>query len=181
MGEHIDWALLRADMAAGMGALSAAVYGNSQLPVREREAARWTIALINDCVVCRDTRARDGEAAGAGEPFYAEVTDWRAATGLSRRERLAAEFAERFAIDHLAMDDAHEAAPQGIGMRAGTVREIPEGDEAGETSPEGTAQARTRAGASLLLPATSARWRVSSIGPKVTRRDEEPQFRRGRR
>jgi alkylhydroperoxidase family enzyme len=92
-------------MAAGMGKLSAAVYGNSQLPVREREAARWTIALINDCAVCRDTRARDGEAAGAGEPFYADVTDWRSATGLSTRERLAAEFAERFAIDHLAMDD----------------------------------------------------------------------------
>src|SRR6202046_4594133 len=106
MGEHIDWALLRPDMAAGMGKLSAAVYENSQLAVREREAARWTIALINDCAVCRDTRARDGEAVGAGEPFYAEVTDWRTATGLSARERLAAEFAERFAIDHLAMDDA---------------------------------------------------------------------------
>jgi alkylhydroperoxidase family enzyme len=105
MGEHIDWALLRPDMAAGMGKLSAAVYGNSQLSVREREAARWTIALINDCAVCRDTRARDGESAGAGEPFYVEVTDWRSATGLNVRERLAAEFAERFALDHLAMDD----------------------------------------------------------------------------
>ena len=31
MGEHIDWALLRPEMAAGMGKLSAAVYGNSQL------------------------------------------------------------------------------------------------------------------------------------------------------
>jgi len=105
MGEHIDWALLRPKMAAGMGALSEAVYGNSQLSVREREAARWTIALINDCAVCRDTRARDGARAGAGEPFYEEVTDWRAATGLSDRERLAAEFAERFALDHQAMDD----------------------------------------------------------------------------
>jgi len=105
MGEHIDWALLRPEMAAGMGKLSAAVYGNSQLPVREREAARWTIALINDCAVCRDTRARGGEDAGAGEPFYAQVTDWRAATELSERERLASEFAERFALDHLAMDD----------------------------------------------------------------------------
>ncbi len=45
MGEHIDWALLRPKMAAGMGKLSEAVYGNSQLSVREREAARWTIAL----------------------------------------------------------------------------------------------------------------------------------------
>ncbi len=106
MGEHIDWALLRPKMAAGMGKLSEAVYGNSQLPVREREAARWTIALINDCAVCRDTRARDGEGTGADEPFYVSVSDWRAATDLSERERLAAEFAERFALDHLAMDDA---------------------------------------------------------------------------
>ncbi len=105
LGEHIDWALLRPKMAAGMGALSEAVYGNSELPVREREAARWTIALINDCAVCRDTRARDGAEVGADEPFYAEVTDWRAARTLSDRERLAAEFAERFALDHLAMDD----------------------------------------------------------------------------
>jgi alkylhydroperoxidase family enzyme len=105
-GEHVDWALLRPAMAAGMGALSEAVYGNSKLPVREREAARWTIAQINDCAVCRDTRARDGAAAGADEPFYAAVTDWRRSEALSERERLAAEFAERFAVDHLAMDDA---------------------------------------------------------------------------
>jgi alkylhydroperoxidase family enzyme len=106
MGEHIDWALLRPDMAVGMGKLSEAVYGNTQLPVREREAARYTIAMINDCLVCRDTRAKDGHAVGADEPFYAEVTDWRASTQLTEREKLAAEFAERFALDHLAMDDA---------------------------------------------------------------------------
>jgi AhpD family alkylhydroperoxidase len=105
MGEHIDWALHRPKMAVGMGALSEAVYGNSQLPVREREAARFTIALINDCLVCRDTRARDGASRGADESFYAEVTDWRASSALSERERAAAEFAERFALDHLAMDD----------------------------------------------------------------------------
>jgi alkylhydroperoxidase family enzyme len=105
LGEHIDWALLRPKMATGMGALSEAVYGNTQLAVREREAARWTIALINDCAVCRDTRARQGAEEGAGEPFYAEATDWRSSTELSPREKLAAEFAERFALDHLAMDD----------------------------------------------------------------------------
>ena len=105
LGAHVDWALLRPKMAAGMGALSEAIYGNSQLPVREREAARWTIALINDCAVCRDTRARDGEKVGANEAFYGEVASWRTSTELSGRERLAAEFAERFAIDHLAMGD----------------------------------------------------------------------------
>ena len=104
-GEHVDWALLRPDMAAGMGALSEAVYTNSKLPVRVRESARWTIALINDCAVCRDTRARDGETAGVDDGFYAEVANWRASTALSGRERLAAEFAQRFALDHLSMDD----------------------------------------------------------------------------
>ena len=104
-GEHVDWALLRPEMAVGMGALSSAVYGNSRLPLREREAARWTIALINDCVVCRDTRARDGEQAGVDEGYYGEVASWRTSGALSVRERLAAEFAERFALDHLAMDD----------------------------------------------------------------------------
>ena len=101
-GEHVDWALMRPAMAKGMGALSEAVYGNTQLSVREREAARWQIALINDCAVCRDTRARAGASAGADEPFYSEVTDWRSSKALSDREKLAAEFAERFALDHLA-------------------------------------------------------------------------------
>jgi alkylhydroperoxidase family enzyme len=57
-------------------------------------------------VVCRDTRARHGEEAGVDEGFYAEVASWRTSEALSDRERLAAEFAERFALDHLAMDDA---------------------------------------------------------------------------
>ncbi|MEY2465066.1 MAG: hypothetical protein QOH64_3204 [Acidimicrobiaceae bacterium] len=105
-GEHVDWALLRPEMGMGMGALSEAVYGNTKLALREREAARWTIALINDCVVCQDTRARDAVAGGVDEGFYGEVADWRASPALSERERLAAEYAERFALDHQAMDDA---------------------------------------------------------------------------
>lgn len=105
MGEHVDWALLRPKMAVGMGQLSDAVYGNSQLPLRERESARWTIALINDCEVCRDTEARDGATAGIDDGFYGAVADWRSSEELSAHEKLAAEFAERFALDHLAMDD----------------------------------------------------------------------------
>jgi alkylhydroperoxidase family enzyme len=105
-GEHVDWALYRPKMAAGMGALADAVYSSTKLAVREREAARWTIALINHCAVCQDTRARDGERAGVDEDFYSHVASWRTSDALSDRERLAAEFAERFALDHMAMDDA---------------------------------------------------------------------------
>ncbi len=105
LGPHIDWALQRPGMASGMGKFSAAVYETSQIPVREREAARWTIALINHCAVCQDTRAEKGPEEGIDDGFYAEVGDWRASTVLTDRERLAAEFAERFALDHLTMDD----------------------------------------------------------------------------
>jgi len=105
LGEHVDWALLRTDMAVGMGKFSEAVYSNTKLALREREAARWTIALINDCAVCQDTRAKGGEAAGVDEGFYAEVAAWPTSAALSDRERLAAEFAQRFALDHLAMGD----------------------------------------------------------------------------
>ena len=88
-----------------MGALSSAVYENSKLDLREREAARYTIALINDCVVCRNTRAKRADDSGIGEGFYGEVASWRTSPALTDRERLAAEFAFRFALDHQAMDD----------------------------------------------------------------------------
>jgi alkylhydroperoxidase family enzyme len=105
MGEHVDWALHRTEMAIGMGKFSQAVYGNTTLSLREREAARWTIALINDCVVCQDTRAKDAGQHGVDEGFYAEVAAWPTSGALSTRERLVAEFAQRFALDHQGMDD----------------------------------------------------------------------------
>ena len=91
MGEHVDWSLHRTEMAVGMGAFSEAVYGSSQLPVREREAARWTMALINHCLVCQDTRAKEAESNHIDEGFYADVAQWATTDALTERERLAAE------------------------------------------------------------------------------------------
>ena len=105
-GEHVDWSLQRPEMAKGLGKFSAAVYGNTQLGVREREAARYTIAQINHCAVCQATRAERGPEAGIDEGFYGEILNWRESEVLTDRERLAAEFAYRFALDHLTMDDA---------------------------------------------------------------------------
>lgn len=105
MGEHVDWSLHRTDMAIGMGKFSEAVYGSSKLALREREAARWTIALINDCIVCQDTRAKDAALHAIDDGFYSDVASWATTDALSHRERLAAEFAQRFALDHQAMDD----------------------------------------------------------------------------
>jgi len=97
-------------LTAPAGAFSGAVYSASTLPLREFEVARATIARVNDCVLClgwrteRDVpgRAADGET--VPEELYAAVVagDW-SWDGFSERERLAGEFAERFAVDHLAM------------------------------------------------------------------------------
>jgi len=83
---------------------SAAVYEHSTLSLREFEAARARIAQINHCGFCLDWRTeRDGET--VDEALYGQVEHWREADGLSTRESLSAEYAERFAIDHLSLDD----------------------------------------------------------------------------
>jgi hypothetical protein len=80
-------------------AFSDAVYRKSTLPLREFEAARITIARVNDCSICLTLRPEDGPDHG----FYDAVLGDGA--GLTAREALAAEFALRFATDHLGMDD----------------------------------------------------------------------------
>jgi alkylhydroperoxidase family enzyme len=105
------WTELATPLTAAAGAYSSAVYERSSLSLREFEAARITMARINQCAICIDWRtARDvpGRAADPGEvpeSFYDEVgrREWDA---LDDRERLAAEFAERYATDHLGMDEA---------------------------------------------------------------------------
>ena len=98
------WAL-RPEMGAAAGALSHAIYEQSIVPVRERELARMRIALINDCAICRQWRKTTGAAAVMTEDDYAHVTEWPTHAGYSERERLAIEYAERFALDHHNLDD----------------------------------------------------------------------------
>ncbi len=77
-----------------------AVNADTCLSVREHEAARMRIALINGCEVCRKHSVH-----GVDRDFYDHVTDWATWPGYSERERLAIEFAERFAIAHEDIDD----------------------------------------------------------------------------
>lgn len=101
-------------MAAAAG-FSKSVYRDSKLSLREFEGARMRTAQLNGCQICQGFRAaRDadamfrvpGEPAGQivtangpapDEAYYAAVADWRSASVFSERERLAIEFAERFA------------------------------------------------------------------------------------
>lgn len=95
---------LRPELLPTVTAMIDGPYRRSQLPAREREAARMRIAQLNDCVICRDFRAGSARAGGATEDLYAHV-DEPDEDRYTPRERLAIEFAELFALDHQAMDE----------------------------------------------------------------------------
>ena len=54
------WAGTGSRLAAPAAAYSDAVYTKGLLTVREREAARITIARINKCNICLNMRSEDG-------------------------------------------------------------------------------------------------------------------------
>ncbi|MFE5505080.1 carboxymuconolactone decarboxylase family protein [Amycolatopsis japonica] len=96
------------EMVPGIGVaasnLSLAVYSHTTLGLREFEAARLRIAQINGCVFCLDWRTeRDGVK--VEEEFADAVTEWRTTDAFDERTRLAAEYAERYALDHHGIDD----------------------------------------------------------------------------
>ena len=97
------WGELVPGIGPAAAAFSAAVYAHSTLSLREFEAARLTIARVNGCLFCLDYRTeRGGEKVEEG--FLDEVAAWRTSARLAERERLAAEYAERFAVEHHGLD-----------------------------------------------------------------------------
>jgi alkylhydroperoxidase family enzyme len=93
------WGELVPRIGPAAARFSAAVYADTTLGLREFEAARLRIAQSNGCVFCQDWRTeRDGVRVEDG--FEEEVRAWRTSTLLDERERLAAEYAERYAEDH---------------------------------------------------------------------------------
>jgi alkylhydroperoxidase family enzyme len=91
-------------MGAAAGNFTAAVYGDSVLSTRVREAARIRIAEINQCPVCLDTRTTS-DPNGLSEDEYLGIADWRSVDTFTPEDRIAIEFAERFSTDHLGMDE----------------------------------------------------------------------------
>jgi AhpD family alkylhydroperoxidase len=93
-------------MGAAVNRLVDAAYNKSILAPRVREAARMRIAQLNDCTVCLAFRADSVRAQGVNEEFYGHVGSHDDGWDFSGQERLAMEYAERFALDHLSIDDA---------------------------------------------------------------------------
>jgi AhpD family alkylhydroperoxidase len=97
---------LRPEMGGMVDRMISTVYGRSILPADERELARMRIAQLNDCSACATFRAGSVVAAGVAEDLYEHLDDYRSDPRYSERQRLAIEYAERFATDHHGIDDA---------------------------------------------------------------------------
>ena len=106
-GELIQVWSLSPELGAAVGNLSAAVYGDRLVSPRVREVARMRIAQINGCIICQQWRSTPGAEGHVTEDDYAHVLEWRTHDGYSDRERLAIDYAERFALDHHTIDDAY--------------------------------------------------------------------------
>src|SRR3954471_3006162 len=98
------WGELVPRIGPAAARFSGAVYDRTTLGLREFEAARLRIAQINGCVFCLDWRTeRDGVK--VEDEFADAVTEWRTTDAFDDRTRLAAEYAERYALDHHGLDD----------------------------------------------------------------------------
>ncbi len=113
-GDAVQIWSLRPELGRAATRLVEAAYNQSILPVRVREAARLRIAQLNDCTVCLAFRADGVKAQGLTEDFYCQVGPSLDGGDLSDQERLAVDYAERFAVDHLSIDDAFVERLRGV-------------------------------------------------------------------
>src|SRR5258705_4959500 len=97
---------LRPELGGMVERMIRGAYQDSILPADERELARMRIAEINDCVACSDFRAPSVLEAGIAQELYENVAAYATYPGYTPRQRLAIEYAERFANDHASIDDA---------------------------------------------------------------------------
>ncbi|HEY9316104.1 carboxymuconolactone decarboxylase family protein [Williamsia sp.] len=98
------WGEMVPEIGGAAANFSMKVYSDSTLGLREFEAARLRTAQINGCIFCQDWRTeRDGEK--VEETFDDAVENWRTTDAFDVRTRLAAEYAERYAVDHHGLDD----------------------------------------------------------------------------
>ncbi|WP_085873132.1 MULTISPECIES: carboxymuconolactone decarboxylase family protein [unclassified Nocardioides] len=95
------------EMVPGIGiaasTFATSVYEHTTLGLREFEAARLRIAQVNGCLFCQDWRTERDGVQVEGD-FAESVTEWRTTPAFDDRTRLAAEYAERYALDHHGLD-----------------------------------------------------------------------------
>jgi len=105
-GEAVMIWTLRPELGGMVERMIRGAYQQSILPADERELARMRIAQINDCAACSGFRAPSVLDAGVAAELYDNVAEYATYPGYRPRQRLAIEYAERFANDHASIDDS---------------------------------------------------------------------------
>ena len=96
----------RAPIAKGMMKFAGALKVHRTLPDRLVELVRLRVAYFNQCRSCMAIRYRDAVADGVTEALVCSLERPADAPDLTDAERSALDYAERFATDHLSIDDA---------------------------------------------------------------------------
>lgn len=93
-------------VAEALGSLTAALRTNGTLPPRLLELVRLRIAFFNQCRSCIAVRYQSAIDDGLDHDAVCSLERPAEAESLSAAERSALRFAELFATNHLAIDDA---------------------------------------------------------------------------
>ena len=94
------------NVAAAVGGVTAAVRETGGLPPRLMELVRLRIAFHNQCRSCMSVRYQSAIDDGLTEDAVCSLERPAEASDLTDAERSALKFADLFAADHLAIDDA---------------------------------------------------------------------------
>lgn len=96
----------RPDLAPAFTAFSRVLHESASLQPRLRELVRLRIAFHNQCRTCMSIRYATARVEGVGDGLVCALQNPSDSADLSARERIALHFADLFATDHLAIDDA---------------------------------------------------------------------------
>lgn len=96
----------RPRLAPAFTGFSGTLHREGDLPVRLRELIRLRIAFHNQCRTCMSIRYQAGTDAGVDADLVCSLERPAEADDLTDAERAALRFADLFATDHLAIDDA---------------------------------------------------------------------------
>ena len=95
----------RPAIAKGIIALGMGLKRDRSLPERLIELVRLRVAFHNQCRSCLAIRYRDAVADGVDEALVCSLERPAESSDLNAGERAAIDFADRFATDHLSIDD----------------------------------------------------------------------------
>jgi alkylhydroperoxidase family enzyme len=95
------------DTAAGFVKFFGALRGDRILPERMAELMRLRIAFHNQCRSCMAIRYAPATADGVDEALVCSLERPAEADNLTEQEKLAIDYGERLATNHLSIDDAY--------------------------------------------------------------------------